>query len=107
MMHVPFLNLKSQNDPIPKVPNPLGNSFKRHCSWADYVMIPVSPGKNTDAKGEAFPEAQNTPIPMKFKAVTLDSKLAPDDGAAPSADDLHYPGKLFLKKSNKCKRAGH
>ncbi len=106
MMHVPFLNLKSQNDPIPKVPNPLGNSFKRNCSWADYVMVPVSPGKNTDAKGEAFPEAQNTPIPMKYQ-VTLDSKLAPDDGAAPSADDLHYPEKLFLKKSNKCKRAGH
>ena len=86
--------------------DPTRVAFKRQCPWqCQQLANHSSSAKKTDDNGKAFPEiskAQNTPIPIKVMAATLNSKLTPDDGAAPCADDL--AGTFVLKRCSKNKK---
>jgi hypothetical protein len=111
MLRIPILKMNSEKDPSSKDPHPTRVIFKRQCPWAN---LSVASGQKTGENGKAFPEiskaeitpkiskANNTPIPIKFKAATLNSKLTPDDGAAPCADDLE--GTHFSKRCSTNKK---
>jgi hypothetical protein len=111
MLRIPILKMNSEKDPTSRDPHPTRVVLKRQCPWA---KLSVASGKKTGEYGKAFPEiskaentpktskAENTPIPIKVMAATLNSKLTPDDGAAPCADDL--AGTHFSKKCSTNKK---
>jgi hypothetical protein len=105
MLRIPILKMNSEKDPTSKDPHPTRVVFKRQCPWDN---LSVASGQKTGENGKAFPDiskAKNTPIPIKFMAATLNSKLTPDDGAAPCADDLaetHFSKRCSTNKKRVC-----
>jgi hypothetical protein len=113
MLRIPISKMNSEKDPTSRDPHPTLVVLKRQCPWANLSVASgkafpeISKAENTPkaSKAENTPKAskaENTPIPIKVMAATLNSKLTPDDGAAPCADDLAVTH--FSKRSSTNKK---